>query len=900
MGRTIKREFLLAWIVLAIAACDDGDGDTEGADSTRPEEAGAGQDATAGPDQGFEPDGSEPTADGGSGDATPLDLVIEGLSAPVEVLFDDHSILHLRCQSDDDCFAAQGYFHAAHRFNQMDLARRVATGRISAIAGAAGDVVLDVDRFNRHMVATRDGGRLEEQFLAGTSDRTLAMLEAYSRGVNAWLADMRAGRNHAALPDEYTFALIATEGIEDWTPADSVATTLMLIDLLTNDSSREIFRGQVFGQAPEALAWDLFGLTTAIASPVSSSVPKAERGPSDEALRRLKTRLGKARSVLERALHNRPSPPQPTEGRGSNNWVVSPALSASDHALLANDPHLIMSNPGVWYAVNIDAKSSGGGSVHVAGFSLPGLPAVVIGQNEEIAWGFTTTNFDMTDVYVETLSADGTAVIFNGEEVAFVEREFTFEVSGGEPVTEKFLYVPHHGPVLAIDREAGTALTLRWSAQEARTDLDYLLGLAQATDLEEARQAAENLSTIGQNVVVIDRQGGIGWFPYNYVPQRPWASADLPPWLPLPGDGSAEWGPPVPLAELPQLVNPESGYIATANNDMTGHLEDGDPTNDGQAAMQGFVAPGFRHRRIVKQLEAGAGQHTIETMQALMSDVHSEIGEAMLPPLLAAVPDNDEDLSESGRLALGALSGWDYTCPTGLAGPDPDSEPVADPDIAAASIGCAVFHGLLPRLSAATFQDELDAAGLADHPPSFSPLAMALARPEALRGGDYWDDVSTPEVETLADVARTALDQTGEWLTETLGPDVDAWRWGHLHTLTLRANLFDAAGLPTFNHGPFANDGGLYTVDVASPRSAWTDDYQQVWGASMRYACQAGSDAPVSCLFQMAGGQRHYRDSAHYDDLLRRYLVNDAIAFPFLPAEVDQAAIERLTIEPPP
>jgi penicillin amidase len=209
---------------------------------------------------------------------------------------------------------------------------------------------------------------------------------------------------------------------------------------------------------------------------------------------------------------------------GSNNWVVGPSQTSGGAALLSNDPHLALTNPSIWYLVHlhVPAGEGVGDGLNVAGVSLAGLPGVVIGQNEHVAWGMTTTYFDQTDVYLETLSPDGEGVMFNGEVVPFIKKTYSYEVFGqAEPTVDERLYVPHHGPVLAIDREAGTAVSFRWTGQEASTDANFLLGLARAKTLADVKTAMRNVTTIGQNVVAIDRDGNIGWFPYNHVPRAP-------------------------------------------------------------------------------------------------------------------------------------------------------------------------------------------------------------------------------------------------------------------------------------------------------------------------------------------------------------------------------------------
>lgn len=872
---------------LALFGCDDDGVGIEGA-------GGAGAMGGAGGAGAMGGEGGA-GAMGGEGGmvVVPDGLSIPGLDGAVTVRFDEDGVLHTECTSNADCYAAQGYFHASQRFIQMDIRRRFVRGTLSEMVGEA---TLATDQLNRFLIAGRSGERVEQRMWDAASPRTKAAIEAYTRGVNAWLYDYRNGRNGAVLNDEYSFALINTDAITDWEPLDSAACILALIQQLTDHSDDEMFYGELFAQLDADRAMDLYGLAPASAATV---LPASKRGGAafePWQLDLIHHRMTQARSLFAQLPFTRPTSLEPAD-TGSNNWVVGPDRSADGRALLGNDPHLGMSNPSVWYLVNLDAKTKGEGDLHVAGASFAGLPGVILGQNEHIAWGATTTYFDMADVYIETLSEDGEGVMFNGEKVPFVAQSHVFGVNDAEDVTVERLYVPHHGPVVAIDREAGTAMSVKWTGQDASTDLNFIIEMNHAASADAAKAAIEGtVTTIGQNFVFIDRDGGFGWYPYNTIPNRPWASAELPSWLPLPGDGSAEWDGYLAPADVPQAHNPETGYVATANNDMTGALYDGDPTNDGLPMLQHFTATGYRQQRILERIEAEP-MHTLASMQSIQADVRSSLGETTVPAILAAI--DGVALEPGAQLVYDALAAWDFECPTGLV--DADAEGEKSEEGVASSIGCAAFHVLWPRLTRAAFDDEL----LAEIPtaPKASALVRLLTQPDRLiNGAAYWDDVSTDNaVETAQTQVQRALEETHAWLNDTLGEDADEWRWGRIHTLTLRADLFSAAGLPLYNNPPsgagYANDGGLFTVDVANPRNLGDDDYSHSAGPSMRFACAAGSDG-VECTIELPGGQRHFRDSPNYDDLLQKYLTNTPIPLRFDLEDVEAAGPETLTVAP--
>ncbi|MCA9547612.1 MAG: penicillin acylase family protein [Myxococcales bacterium] len=871
---------------LAAAACDD-DETTAAADMMAAGGAGGGGGAGAAGGMG-----------GAGGGGVAYDLALPGMEGPASIHIDGNGFLHVKCATNNDCFRVEGYYHAAHRFAQMDLRRRVVRGQLSAIVT---NIALPIDTQNRGWFADPATGReLAEQLWAAATPETQAAVEAYGQGVNAWLAEFRAG--DAELSDEYGYALIDRAAIRDWEPLDSAAAILALLDQLTNRTDLEIEIGALHADLPAGLASDLYGQRPA--SP-SAILPHAQgqqkRGPLAldlDALQRRKARLEPYGHALAQAAAQRPARRPDEWGLGSNNWVVGSNKSATGNALLSNDPHLGISNPAIWYVVHLDAKTAGQGDLHVAGVSFAGLPGIIIGQNEQIAWGVTTTFFDAADVYLETLTADGDGVLFEGAEVPFVTADIEIAVSGSEPATIQPLFVPHHGPVLAIDREAGVAITGKWAGHDADTDLNYLVQMPKAGSVAQAREALKQLTTTGQNFVVADRTGGIGWFPYSRMPNRPWMSLELAPWLPLPGDGSAEWDGYMDYADLPQAVDPAAGYLATANNDMTGALWDGDPTNDGQMAIQGYTAVGKRHERIAELLDEIDSQHTRDTMERIVGDVRSNLGAEVVPAALAAL--GERELEAGAATVRDLLVGWDFQCPTGFDGVDPaTATPSGDATVLAAARGCAAFHVFWFALREHTFGDELAAQGIRGDLGFAPPMVHQLVRPEVL-SASYWDDVDTADVqETDGDIVARALDTTAARMTEWLGADSAQWLWGRLHQVTLVADLFSLL-TPEFNHGPFLNDGGLYTVDVANPRyDAANGRFDHPSGASMRYTCEVKADTGPDCTIQVPGGQQHYRDSPHYDDLLQKWLVNEAVPLTTDWATIEAGAEASLTAGPP-
>ncbi len=866
---------------------------------------------------------------GGSGGSGPTpDLRIPGLNAQATVSFDEQGVLHATCDTDADCATVHGYFHAKNRMWQMDLQRRVSRGSLATLIppGGTGN-----DIFLRRYLSTAQGEPIEDAIWSTIDPDTKAIVEAYAVGVNAFLEDVRQGRNDATLTEEYRVPGVigGIETIPAWDPRDTVAIARLLTWQLSDDSQEEVRLGNAFPRLPVDRAVALFTPAQATetftmpASGVEFFGPQAPvfamRAPfSAESIAAVQRRLEKAQRALAAAEEAgrglQPLLGGPDDARGSNNWVLAPGRTANGNALLANDPHLALSNPGVWYFVDLDSKSSGNGTMHVAGGSFPGIPGVPIGRNENVAWGATVAYYDDTDLYVETLTADGSAVLFDEdgdgtpEEVAIITKDLEFgPPNNRQTVTLK--WVPHHGPILSEDPANRVAISARWTGHEPTNELKAFLDVARANTVDEAAEALKQFKVGAQNFVLADTTGRIGWYPHANVPIRSWASysqvdpsGTLPPWLPVPGDGTAEWEGYMASEDLPQMFDPPAGFIATANQDMTGASADGDPTNE-VPYLQAHYAAGYREARIVDRIEAGANAHTPETMLAIQADVYSLPGATLVPPMLAAI--DTGALSADAQAVATALEDWEYGCPTGLATSDPEGPVSTDATEAKESIGCSAFHYLLSRVFNAAYGDELERAGIGGSGDEMiRPLTFSLV-PGRTVGFDpdvLWDDLRTEDVtETRADILAKAFEDAAGELRRAFGADPNEWRWGRVHTITFRSELSDlaaASGIAGINDGPYANDGGFLTVDVANPPAlARGSQFGHSSGASLRIVNELTGSGLTTWL-QVPGGQDLHRDSDHYGDLVDEWLVNEPFVLPFTQSEEEAAAVETITVGP--
>ena len=839
-------------------------------------------------------------------------VTIPDLDAPVTVLTDTHGIAHLRCRTDADCFAALGYVHASRAFFAMDVARRFARGRLGTLLGEYG---VESDRDVRLYQATPSGEPLESEMWGRLSPEARGLLERYSAGVNSWLADLHAGRNGARPPAEYGYRVPGTglleedaiERIPEWEPEDSLA-IMVSMQRGNGDNAIEPSLAVPVTRLDPAVFADLFlplrgsdsdildaGDATRILRYSSARV----RSSSFEA-----TRLAVLRSPVDVEAIERFGQtvtvdldgPSLAGAFGSNQWAVAASRTGTGGSIYAGDPHGALNNQHQTTFVELDSVTSGTGTLHAFGGTVVGLPIVLLGHGRGVGFSCTVSFADATDYYLEVLSPDGRAVRFRDAEVPIVERSVTLEVAAGEPTTETLRWVPHHGPIVWEDRALSRAISVRWVGHEATTDFDGYLALARAHDVDEAMRAIEGIEAVGCNLAVADREGRVAWGVGTKLPRRPWASPAVAPWLILPGDGSAEWEGWLPTSDAPLLIDPVAGFVSTANNPFDDAWRDGDPTNDDHPYWETNVISSARHARVSEEL-AATSDHDEAASIALQANTKVVSARVIVEGLLAAADSQPERLTTNALLLLSALREWTlHTCPTGLTGTSPTGPADPDPLATSESIGCTAFHAALVAAGESMILDELEAHSLGDRYHVYLAervLYEAIARPEALASGTaLWDDVRTSDVrESREDVLVHALLVAADDLTRRFGEDPDQWRWGRVHTLTL-SPLFP---MPGGELGPFANDGGLTTVDPGGGAFRVGAPFEQRSGAVARIVLSLTPDR-IDRWIQYPGGFDAHRDSRFHENLLDEYLRNEPVAVPTTADEVDAAAVERLTI----
>jgi penicillin amidase len=576
---------------------------------------------------------------------------IPGLSGRVTVQYDAQDIPHIQCTQAADCIAVQGYLQARDRWFPMDYLRHVAEGRLAELIGPDG---LASDVQLRTLFTTRGGNRVQDELRQAVArdPKTLELLTAFARGVNAYLDELRA--SHGALPGEYAQLPVplTPADIDPWRIEDTLAMGRLNQFQLSETLTAEIENGKfaaVYGPSgshPDAgkmLAWVRAPAPpTERAHTVSAAASRPPGPPGHGAVQppgARRRQLGSSGDVSPwrdaltaaasdmAALRERLRPADASIG--SNNWVVARAKSASGAAMVANDPHLPLQYPPLFHLAAM-TSSNPADHLDLTGGSFPGIAGALVGRGAHVGWGVTVVGYDVTDVYLEQFSpcpgagpTDPPCVAFHRAQVPTRKYAQTYQVRTGPgpaglvdaatlhlPVPDAVLVVPHHGPVIqAPDPATGKGLSVRWTGHEGTTqDSKAFLGLNTATDVDGAMRALKDYATGAQNFVLADDQGNIAYDPHALVPIRRFAVKGSPyrPWFPLPGDGTAEWGnggecagpTAVPAAcwipddELPRGKNPAKGYYFTANADPLGVSDgdDNDPRPGPGAAQRHYLS----------------------------------------------------------------------------------------------------------------------------------------------------------------------------------------------------------------------------------------------------------------------------------------------------------------------
>ncbi|MBL8603869.1 MAG: penicillin acylase family protein [Myxococcales bacterium] len=886
-------------------------------------------------------------------------LRLPNLESPVDVVVDRWGWPHIRGASLRDVARVQGFLLARDRMAQMDILRRLASGNLASRFGPLNSAVIETDLSFRVLGLRRAATAMWAQIQTGQS-RERTLLEGFTEGVNHYLSQVRAG--NVEVPAGST--VVVDDTTPEWSPVDSLvigryqsySLSYDAEDDIANSSTlqriREIFDGADAMTQPARAARRGMALDVIRWAPPSDAVIVSDFFPRAGG-QALSYRPNVFRPALRSSVYRDAqrflqltrsgAEVLGDETRGSNNWVVTPQASASGHALLANDPHLSLTSPPIWWGTHLTV-TAGPDAIDVAGTTFPGIPGVIIGFTNRIAWGVTTAGYDVTDVYQETIIPGGNGqpdrVRFNGQEVPIQVINEMVSDGLGTTLTVPIEVVPHHGPLVPRiangriqPRTGTTALSIKWTGHQPTNDLSAFVGVAYSRNVSEAMRAVENFGVGAQNWVLADIEGNTAYKSHAVIPVRAAGALTWSPARPegtnpctvLPGDGSAEWMGAVPANQIPQAVgSPQRPFIATANGDQAGVTLDNNPF-DAPVYLGCNFASGWRQQRIAARLQGLNNRATRSDMESVQADTVVQAGAQMRPFLAQAMarlemawanPSSQPDLSalatsttaRQARLRDAAmrLAQWSLDGASGVG----TATEMQRRDAVASSL----FHGWVVRVLAGVFNDELSALrmdGLSVGWDRLRAVLHLLEHPDQLRARDtatmqsaLWDDLSTADVNETRDyILLRALDETLTQLeTLFMTNNVDNWLWGQQHTVrfnVLFAGLgpgvaIPGSGDPMFARG-FPRPGGIDVVDASGPSTS-SFNFNYGSGPSQRFTVEMDPAGPRA-FNALPGGQSIDPSSAHHRDEAELWRVNRSHQVALAEADVVANAERRIRVE---
>lgn len=723
---------------------------------------------------------SKPVIDG--------ELAVTILDQDVTVTRDEKGVPHIFAKTDADLYRAQGYVQAQDRLFQMDLARRQASGRLSEIIGEA---TINTDKHFRTF-SLRDAA---EKSLAAYDDESKQVLEWYAEGVNAFIAQAKESNTLS-----YEFALLGYEP-EEWTVVDSLTIGKYMAYDLGGNWNTLAFRHWALQNFDEEKAKELFIKYPENASAIIEA--------------NIQNPVAVAGQFSAEML--------PNEFNGSNNWVVSGDKTKSGMPILADDPHLGLSTPSIWYQMHLQSPQQ-----NVSGVIFAGIPGIILGHNDEIAWGVTNVGPDVQDLYIEIPNPDNpTQFRYDGKWEQAEVRDESIKVKDGETVDFEVV-VTRHGPIMTElafkDTEPTAQFSMQWTALQPTAELRAVLGFNKAKTWSDFEKALEDFKAPAQNFVFASKDGTIAYKANGQIPIRKQGEGQLP----VPGDSSDYgWEGFIPWDELPTLVNPKEGFIATANNQVIGE--------DYPYHITDFWAQPYRFERIKEVLEANDAI-TVEDMMALQMDQHNLYAREFLPDLLTSLKEKDQDGKYAEIMAM--LEKWDMV----------DAKESGAP---------LVFHTLMIKLQEVLFKDQMPEDMYGIMYGKFN-ITDQLLRTAYSGEKSIWIEEQGGIDETI----YKAFELTIAQLEDQFGKNSSKWQWGDYHQLTFDHTLGSASPILAayFNAKKVPIGGSKVTVQAADNDLAGNVDH----GASWRFVVDVGD---LSSAYHIVGpGQSGHVKSDWYQD----------------------------------
>jgi len=777
------------------------------------------------------------------------EISLEGLGASVSVCRDSYGVPHIYAENEEDLFYVFGYVQAQDRLFEMDFQRRLAEGKLAEVVGES---LYETDLFFR-TIGLGKAANSSFQALVGQNDQNMVkVLAEFAEGVNRAIENMKAT---GELPIE--FKILGYEP-EPWTSFDTLAVGKLIGWELTGD-----FYDLEFMKAYEAfgnLTDELFsfkdpyeictyrGNFTPVDPPAqvdmeTIQLPNTEREKVVHAI----TDILEWKENAERLV-------QPVKDAfASNDWVVNGSLTTTGKPILCNDPHLQLMAPPVWYEAHLVVSNSSGVFMNVRGVTFPGIPVIVIGHNQNLSWGFTNVGADVLDFYRYVWSGDGDRYWYLNQWEDVIRSQEVIKVKGDAGVEERnvLINMTRHGPIIEQDNEK---FAMKWVGSFPTLEARAMYKFNVARNMNEFKDGLRDFSVPAQNMVYADTEGNIGWWANGRYPVRMNVS-DANDYLEyrLPFNGSqarGEWGDwsdldawVDPPEEVPHLINPVLGYVATANNCPISR-------EDYQYWLGWTWAENYRVQRIQNLLNESQPLG-LQEMKGIQTDIYDVPAEKLVPYIIDACGNRQmtTDLENATRL----LQDWNFRMDKDLVAP-------------------TIFATWLEKLKNNTFTDEYYKAGFEGRLPTTETIQYLVER----NSTRWFDNVETGNMETRDDMIFQSLNDTVQQLKDELGDNMLEWKWSAVHHLDLEHPLGKA--LSWLNYPKLPIGGWENNINPAPGLNVQN-------GPSWRQIVDFNNLNNSLCI--IPGGQRGHPFSKHYDDQLELWLNGEykPMTFPASPEE---------------
>ncbi len=755
------------------------------------------------------------------------DIKLSGITDKVTVWRDSLGIPHIYAENEPDLYRAVGFAMAQDRLWQMDLLRRVTQGRLSEILGK------DLVKTDLLMRSLRIQDKSEQVFKTSSPEIIMA-LQAFADGVNQYIAQY-------PLPTEFK---ILNYQPEPWQPIHSINLIGYMSWDLTSGWNTEFLINQLNEKISDAQIADL--------------IPKSENhktaifrdfhSPQMDVNQTLLAANYKLEEIGAEVFH------------GSNNWAVSGTKSKTGKPLLANDMHLGLMSPGIWYQMHQHVQ----GKLNVTGLVIPGQPFIIAGHNDSIAWGMTNVMVDDLDFYAETLNKDSTKYLVDGQWRDLEIKTEIIKTKEGD-VIEKTLRFTHRGPIVnELKTGSEIALSIHWLGNEMSNEVRSVYLLDRAKNWSDFRNAVKTFKAVSQNIVYADATGNIGLQCSAGVPIRAGNGIQI-----YRGDSSKyDWTGLVPFEELPYEFNPQRGYVSSANNKTV--------PDDYPYYISHWFATTDRIDRIREMIEAKE-LLGVEDFKLMQSDVKSKKAELFTPVFVQSIK-TTSSLTNIEKEALKNLENWNF-------------------ELTRESSSAAIFEVLFRKVCENLIKDDLSPELFKELKGQRILLENLMLNILPTKSSLWIDDKSTPEKECYEDIVIRSFRETVAELTTTNKEKLELQKWGSIHTFTISHPLGVVSALDkifNLNRGPFEMPGSYHTVCPYS--YSFNNLYNVNHGASHRHIFDL--DNWDSSETVIPTGISGIPASDFYLNQTEMYIHNQYHADPFSKAEVEKVAKYKMIFLP--